>query len=204
MTFAIGVRFCTACVALAALSCAKGAPPASMLDAAAAEPSTSARAPEPSATVAATAVVDAGAPVDAPPAAPVDDLQERARKLFEAILRDEPDLAMPLFYPRDAYVANKDVKDPGAAWDKLQKHYKIAIHGYHKKLGKKGAEAEFESLELNPKTQIYVAPKKEANKAGYNKVTKSKLHYKVGGKSRTFDVTTMIDNDSKWYVTVLK
>lgn len=184
-----------------ALSCAKGAPPASLLDSGSTDPSGSARPPgeSPSSNAAAG---DAG--TDAPPAPPVDDLQDRAKKLFEAIQKDEPELAMALLYPRESYVALKDVKDPGAAWDKLQKAFKLAIHAYHKKLGKKAAEAEFEGLELNPKTQVYVAPKKEANKTGYNKVTKSKLKYRVGGKSKTLDVATMIDNESKWYVTALK
>jgi hypothetical protein len=49
-----------------------------------------------------------------------------------------------------------------------------------------------------------VAPKKEFNKTGYNKITKSKLKYKVGGKSRSFDIATMIDSDAKWYVTHLR
>jgi hypothetical protein len=190
------------CAGVLALSCAKGAPPASLLDAAPADSSGSAHAatdPGPAPSVAAG---DAG--TDAPPPPPVDDLQDRAKKLFEAIQKDEPELAMALLYPRESYVALKDVKDPGAAWDKLQKSFKLTIHVYHKKLGKKAAEAEFEGLELNPKTQVYVAPKKEANKTGYNKVTKSKLKYKVAGKSKTFDVGTMIDNESKWYVTSLK
>lgn len=198
MTFVQRASACTICAALFVVSCTKGAPPASMLDSGSAEASSSARASESS-----LAAGDAG-PVDAAPPTPVDDLQDRAKKLFEAIQKDEPELAMALFFPRETYVANKDVKDPGAAWDKLQKAYKLAIHAHHKKLGKKAAEAEFEGLELNPKTQIYVAPKKEANKVGYNKVTKSKLKYKVGGKSKTLDVGVMIDNESKWYVTLLK
>jgi hypothetical protein len=202
MTFVQRAGACTICAALFALSCTKGAPPASMLDAGAAEASSSARATEAPPTVGQGAA-DAG-PVDAVPPAAVDDLQDRAKKLFEAIQKDEPELAMALFIPRETYVANKDVKDPGAAWDKLQKQYKLAIHAHHKKLGKKAAEAEFEGLELNPKTQIYVAPKKEANKVGYNKVTKSKLKYKVAGKSKTLEIGVMIDNESKWYVTLLK
>ncbi len=202
MTFVQRAGACTVCAALLALSCTKGAPPASMLDAGAAEASSSAHATD-TTLAAGGPTADAGA-LDAAPPTPVDDLQDRAKKLFEAIQKDEPELAMALFFPRETYVANKDVKDPGAAWDKLQKQYKLAIHGYHKKLGKKAAEAEFEGLELNPKSQIYVAPKKEANKAGYNKVTKSKLKYKVAGKSKTLDVAVMIDNESKWYVTLLK
>jgi len=189
----------TFCLLLAA--CTKGAPPASLLDSGAPASSASGSA-EPAASG------DAGAlsqPLDsgAPPA-PVDELQARAKKLFEAIQKDEPEIAMAMFFPREPFVGLKDVKDPSAYWDKLVKEYKAHIHSYHKKLGKKAAEAEFESFELNPKTQVYVAPKKEFNKTGYNKVTKSKLHYKVKGKSKTLDVATMIDHESKWYVTHLK
>lgn len=182
-------------------ACTKGAPPASLLDSGAPASSVSASAE-------ASASADAGAlaqPLDsgAPPA-PVDELQARAKKLFEAIQKDEPEIAMAMFFPREPFVALKDVKDPSAYWDKLVKEYKAHIHSYHKKLGKKAAEAEFESFELNPKTQVYVAPKKEFNKTGYNKVTKSKLHYKLKGKTRSLDIATMIDHESKWYVTHLK
>ncbi len=179
-------------------ACTKGAPPASLLDSGAAASS--------SGDLAASASSSAlSAPLDAgPPPAPVDELQARAKKLFEAIQKDEPDLAMALFYPRDPYLAMKDVKDPGALWDKNVKEYKAHIHSYHKRLGKKSAEAEFESLELNTKSQVYVAPKKELNKTGYNKVTKSKLRYKIKGKTRSMDVATMIDQDGKWYVVHLR
>lgn len=189
----------TFCLMLAA--CTKGAPPASLLDSGTPAASASSSAdPSASADAGALAVpLDSGAPP-----APVDELQARAKKLFEAIQKDEPEIAMAMFFPREPFVGLKDVKDPSAYWDKLVKEYKAHIHSYHKKLGKKAAEAEFESFELNPKTQVYVAPKKEFNKTGYNKVTKSKLHFKVKGKSRSFDIATMIDHESKWYVTHLK
>lgn len=183
-------------VALLSVSCTKGAPPASMLDSG--SPSASASAVDGDAGALA-APLDAGAPP-----APVDELQARAKKLFEAIQKDEPEIAMAMFFPREPFLALKDVKDPSAYWDKLVKEYKAHIHSHHKKLGKKAAECEFEVLELNPKTQVYVAPKKEFNKTGYNKVTKSKLKYKLKGKTKTLDVATMIDHDSKWYVTHLK
>lgn len=179
-------------------ACTKGAPPASLLDSGASA-SASGEVASAASSSALAAPLDAG-----PPPAPVDELQARAKKLFEAIQKDEPDLAMALFYPRDPYVAMKDVKDPGALWDKNVKEYKAHIHSYHKRLGKKSAEAEFESLELNTKSQVYVAPKKELNKVGYNKVTKSKLKYKVKGKTRSMDVATMIDQDGKWYVVHLR
>lgn len=180
-----------------AIACTKGAPPASLLDSGA--PATSTPAPDLSDGGALSAPLDAGAPP-----APVDELQARAKKLFEAIQKDEPEIAMAMFFPREAFLQLKDVKDPSAYWDKLVKEYKAHIHSYHKKLGKKAAEAEFEALELNPKTQVYVAPKKEFNKTGYNKVTKSKLKYKLKGKTKQLDLATMIDHDSKWYVTHLK
>jgi hypothetical protein len=182
-------------VALLCLSCTKGAPPASMLDSG--SPAASSSASDDAGALAAP--LDAGAPP-----APVDELQARAKKLFEAIQKDEPEIAMAMFFPREAFLALKDVKDPSAYWDKLVKEYKAHIHSHHKKLGKKASECEFEALELNAKTQVYVAPKKEFNKTGYNKVTKSKLKYKLKGKTKTLDVATMIDHDSKWYVTHLK
>jgi hypothetical protein len=177
--------------------CTKGAPPASLLDSGTSAAASASADPGDAGALAQP--LDAGAPP-----APVDELQARAKKLFEAIQKDEPEIAMAMFFPREPFLALKEVKDPSAYWDKLVKEYKAHIHSYHKKLGKKGGEAEFEALELNAKTQVYVAPKKEFNKTGYNKVTKSKLKYKLKGKSRTLDIATMIDHESKWYVTHLK
>ena len=189
------LAFASAC----ALSCTKGAPPASLLDGAPGEHAS----PAPSDSVngdagALAATLDAGA------APVVDELQARAQKLFEAIQKDEPDVAMSLFFPREPFIAIKDMKDAGAYWDKLAKDYKAHIHSFHKKLGKKAAEAEFDGFELNTKSQVYVAPKKEFNKTGYNKVVKSKLKYKIKGKQHAFELAVMIDNDAKWYVTHLR
>ncbi|MGZ5968096.1 MAG: hypothetical protein ACXWP4_10555 [Polyangiales bacterium] len=181
-------------------ACAKGAPPASLLDSGTTAGSASAS----SSVDLAGADGGLGAPLDTGVAPAVDELQARAKKLFEAIQKDEPEIAMAMFFPREPFLAVKDVKDASAYWDKLVKEYKAAIHGYHKKLGKKADSAEFDALELNTKTQVYVAPKKEFNKTGYNKITKSKLKYKVGGKSKSFEIATMIDSDAKWYVTHLR
>ena len=185
---------CFACLSAGA-GCTKGAPPASLLDGGTESPSASSSA---------DAAAALAAPLDAAPPEPaVDELQARAKKLFEAIQKDEPDIALALFFPKDAFVELKDMKDPSAYWDKLVKQYKSHIHYYHRKLGKKASEAEFDTLELNTK-QVYVAPKKEFNKTGYNKVGKSKLRYKMKGKSYSFDIATMIDHEGKWYVTHLR
>ncbi len=179
-----------------ALGCTKGAPPASLLDGGTESPSGSASS---------DAAPALAAPLDAAPPEPaIDELQVRAKKLFEAIQKDEPDIALALFFPKEAFITMKDMKDPAAYWDKLVKQYKSAIHYYHRKLGKKASDAEFDTLELNTKSQVYVAPKKEFNKTGYNKVGKSKLRYKLKGKSYSFEIATMIDHDAKWYVTHLR
>jgi hypothetical protein len=187
-------------VCVAGSACTKGAPPASMLDAAGA----SASVTETVTGAAASVVASASASTSASADPPVDDLQARAKKLFEAIQKDEPDLAMDLFFPRDPYIAMKDVKDPAASWDKLAKDYKARLHTFHKALGRKASDAEFDTLELNTKSQVYVAPKKELNKTGYNRVTKSKLRYKLKGKPRSFEIAMMIDSDGKWYVLHVK
>lgn len=196
----VSLLFFVLCAGVVASSaCTKGAPPASMLDSGGSEPSASASVADASAALAAP--LDAAATTDA---GTVDELQARAKKLFEAIQKDEPDVALQMFYPREPFIVLKDMKDPAAYWDKLVKQFKAHIHAYHKKLGKRADEATFDVLELNTKTQVYVAPKKEFNKTGYNKVTKSKLRYKLRNKSYSFEIAVMIDNDGKWYVTHLK
>jgi hypothetical protein len=195
---------CALVLAGSLVACTKGAPPASLLDSGVGAASVKETITlSPSSSVAASTSSSVAA-ADAGDAAPVDELQARAKKLFEAIQRDEPDLAMAFFFPRDAYLAMKDVKDPAASWDKIAKDYKLRIHTFHKQLGRKASEAEFDAFELNTKSQVYVAPKKELNKTGYNRVGKSKLRFKLKGKPRTFDVAVMIDNEGKWFVLHLK
>ncbi len=160
------------------------------------------------AAVASTAPVeDAGAP---PPlvadnkVAPTEgqELQERAKGLFEAIVKDEPERADPFWFPKEPFIPLKDVKDPGKYWNELHRLYVSDVHVLHKKR-KSWEGAEYVSFDgwSHPK---WVPPGDEANKIGYHRAFHGKIHYRAGGEDGEIDVHTIITWQGRWYVTHLR
>ena len=45
------------------------------------------------------------------------DAEDKARRLFEAIVRDDPALAADFYFPREAFLLVKAMADPGRYWD---------------------------------------------------------------------------------------
>src|SRR5262245_17103119 len=81
-----------------------------------------------------------------PPRPEPGDAQEKAARLFEAIVRDDPGRAADFFFPRDAFLLVKAMPDPGRYHDRLRKRYEDDIHALHHALP--AGEKVFERLEL--------------------------------------------------------
>jgi hypothetical protein len=179
--------------------------------------------PAPTASVAAApddgGASDAGSPAvaagaeDAGAAAPIvadnkveptegAELAERARGLFEAIVKDEPDRAEAFWFPRVPFIPLKDVKDPGKYWAQLHRTYLHDVHALHEKR-KSWDGAELVGFEgwSRPK---WVPPGDEANKIGYYRAFHGKLRYKIDGGTSEIDVHTIITWQGRWYVTHLR
>jgi hypothetical protein len=131
-----------------------------------------------------------------------DSLNDAGKRLFEAIKADDPKIAADFFFPRDAFLPLKDIKNPGKYWDQLFRAYEHDIHDLNHKRGKEMANATFESFELGS-APTWVPPGDEANKIGYFRTFNSKLHYKADGKPSTLDVKVIISWDEHWYITHL-
>ncbi len=133
------------------------------------------------------------------------ELQERARGLFEAVVKDEPERAEAFWFPKEPFIPLKDVKEPGKYWSQLHRTYVNDIHALHKKR-KSWDGAEFVSFDGWSRTK-WVPPGDEANKIGYHRAFHGKLHYKAGGKNGEdgeIDVHTIITWQGRWYVTHLR
>lgn len=130
------------------------------------------------------------------------ELQERAKGLFEAIVKDEPALGDPFWFPKEPFIPLKDVKGPGKYWETLHKTYVSDIHALHRKR-KSWEGATFVRFERgsNPK---WVKPGDEANKIGYYRSFHGSLRFEVNGKSESFDVHTVITWQGRWYITHLR
>jgi hypothetical protein len=131
--------------------------------------------------------------------------ESRAALLWEAIVHDDPSIAMPLFFPLAAYEQVKDVADPAADWKgRLVAAYSRDIHTLHSTLGEAAERAHFLALEVPAGRPQWVEPGEEWNKVGYFRVYGSKLRYEVDGERHSFDVKSLISWRGEWYVVHLR
>lgn len=137
-----------------------------------------------------------------PPRPGLGQAEERARFLFEAIVRDQPSLAADFFLPREAFRRIKGVNDPDSLWDRLFRVYENDIHALHASLGADAPRAELVRLELS-RRRGWVRVGEEANRLPYWAQRHSWIVYRVGGEERRLEVRTMIAWDDQWYITHL-
>jgi hypothetical protein len=127
--------------------------------------------------------------------------EERVHALWDAIVTDEPDRAMPFFFPLGAYQQVKDIGDPASDWKRrLVAAYKHDIHALHARLGADAPHATLVGIDLPEAHARWVDPGEEYNKIGYYRVFGSKLRYEVDGQARSFDVKSLISWRGEWYV----
>ncbi|MDH5490588.1 MAG: hypothetical protein OEY14_01300 [Myxococcales bacterium] len=139
---------------------------------------------------------------EAPPRPGLGLATERAARLFEAIVHDDPSRAMDFLFPRDAFVILKGVSDPQRIYDRIHRMYLDDIHALHEELP--GLErAEFDRLELS-RRRGWVLPRQESNRLPYWAQRHSWLYYRVDGEERRVEVRTMIAWDDQWYITHLR
>jgi hypothetical protein len=127
--------------------------------------------------------------------------QKRMRLLFEAIQKDDPEIAAPSFFPKIAYVQVKDIPHADGDWkSRLMRAFARDIHEYHKAM-KKPEDAQFIGYKADPKYAKWMAPRAEGNKVGYYRITHTKLQYKnADGKDREMDVTSLISWRGEFFV----
>lgn len=130
-----------------------------------------------------------------------EDLTERAKKLFEAIVRDDPALGESFWFPKEPFIPLKDVKGPGKYWDNLHATYARDIHALHGKR-KSWEGATFVEFKMGS-TPKWVPPGDEANKIGYYRSFRGKLTYRIEEKNVTLDVHTIISWQGQWFITHL-
>ena len=125
----------------------------------------------------------------------------RVAALWEAIVRDEPERALPFFFPLPAYEQVKAIQNPAADWKRrLVGAYSRDIHELHKKLGKDAEQAKFVRFEAGPAPR-WVEPNEEYNKLGYWRVFGSKLRWeRADGKAEAIDVKSLISWRGEWFV----
>jgi hypothetical protein len=129
-------------------------------------------------------------------------LRLRLERLVEAIARDEPERALPAFFPRLAYERVKAVADPGRDWQtRLLRAFERDIHTYHQKLGPDAAGVQLIGLVINEGAVRWMDPGAEGNRLGYYRVTRSRLRLRLAnGAERELPLTSLISWRGAWYV----
>jgi hypothetical protein len=135
------------------------------------------------------------------PAASSPALDARVALLWGAIVKDDPDVALPSFFPLGAYQQVKDVADPASDWKRrLVGAFRRDIHALHATLGDSADRARFLSFDVPEARARWVEPGEEWNKIGYFRVFGSKLRYELDGTARAFEVKSLISWRGEWFV----
>ena len=130
-----------------------------------------------------------------------EELQARARALFEAIVANDAARGDVFWFPKEPFIPLKDVKGPDRYWDTLHRTYTNDIAKLHRKR-KSWDGAVFKGFTIGS-TPKWVKPGEEANKIGYHRSFRGKIRYEIGGEPATIDVHTVISWQGRWYITHL-
>ena len=142
-------------------------------------------------------------PIDLVPPPNDADLAARAKHLLEAITQDNADLARDILLPRDAYLKNRDVKDPGKTWElKVYNPFQKAVHRAHKSHPGLG-RAIFVSVELGHDASTVSARPKEWKYEVW-RVTRSRIVYSLDGSVLHLELGELTSFRGAWYVTHLR
>ena len=133
-------------------------------------------------------------------------LSHKLELLAQAILKDEPSLALPAFFPVVAYEQVKDIAKPARDWKmRLVAAFERNIHEYHRAIGANVQGLKVVGLEIPEAGVRWMKPGSEGNRVGYFRVLRSKLRLETDqGKSLAFEITSMISWRGEWYVVHLK
>ena len=156
----------------------------------------------PPATAVATTVDPATLPqTEDKPSTDSPQFQRRVQAMWDGIVRNDPDAAMPFFFPLPAYRQVKALQNPEGDWNsRLVSIYKSEINALHQGLGSDPSTAEFVAIDVPMANAQWIKPGVEYNKLGYWRVYGSKVRYRVAGKEKSFVVQSLISWRGEWFV----
>jgi hypothetical protein len=127
--------------------------------------------------------------------------QAGAQDLWQAIVQNNPTIAMPFFFPKTAYLQVKAISSPSEDYqNRLIAWYKLDIEAAHKLLGSNASSAQFVSVTVPTGNAQWIVPGVEYNKGSYYRVFGARLTYRINGHTKSFGVFSLISWRGEWYV----
>jgi hypothetical protein len=120
--------------------------------------------------------------------------------LWNGIVADSLQPAMPAFFPRSAYLKVKQISDPAADYrDRLLGAFGADIRAAHALLGREARRATFLYVSV-PRQWAWINPGHCFNRIGYWHAPGSRLVYRQRGQLRSFGIYSLISWRGEWYV----
>jgi hypothetical protein len=121
--------------------------------------------------------------------------------LWQGIVTDSVQAAMPAFFPESAYVQVKGISNPqGDYTGRLVSEYGLDIGAAHAQLGAGAAQAQLSSVQVDSSYAHWVPPGSCDNTVGYYEVPNSRIVYVDNGQTESFGIASMISWRGVWYV----
>jgi hypothetical protein len=128
--------------------------------------------------------------------------RQRIEAVAAAIISGDAEPALASFFPLAAYQQVKDVAKPERDYKfRLLANFKRDVLEYHHALGADAARTTFSGVTVSEKDAKWMEPGSEGNKIGYYRVLRSRLRFTLpAGRSRVFELTSLISWRGEWYV----
>lgn len=121
--------------------------------------------------------------------------------LWQGIVDDNPQEAMPFFFPKSAYLQVKALSNAGADYEnRLIGFYNLDVHAAHRLLGANAKNAKLVGVSVPAKAAEWILPGQETNKLSYYRVYGSRLTYTQDGTTKSFGLFSLISWRGEWYV----
>jgi hypothetical protein len=128
--------------------------------------------------------------------------RRRIGLLFDAIVKDDPTIAAPAFFPLVAYEQVKAISQPARDHKfRLMAAFARDIHEYHRLLGRNRAQAKLLGIVPPSLAPRLMKPGTEGNRLSYYRLLRSRLKVDDGsGAPRFLEITSLISWRGQWYV----
>ena len=150
-----------------------------------------------------TTTVDVGAlpPTRDRPNSSDPEFLARMSSLVQAVASGDASVGLPAFFPRQAYIQVKAVRNPAADWkDRLVALYNGDIAGLHASLGASASSIQLSGVDVPDGAAQWLGPGAEYNKLGYWRVFNTRVRYTGSSGNGSFIVISLISWRGQWYV----